>query len=42
MEYTYVDQNHHYIVKCTNRNKDCIQNQHGKCFSVIRPIVISE
>ena len=23
VEYTYVDQNHHYIVKCTNRNNNC-------------------
>ena len=24
VEYTYVDQNHHYIVRCINKNKDCI------------------
>ena len=32
VEYTYVDQNYHYIVKCTNRNNDCIEKSTWKMF----------
>ena len=42
VKYKYVNQNHQDFVRCTNRHKDCIKNQHRKCFSVIRHIVISK
>ena len=42
LKYTYVNENHHYFVRCTNRDKDCIQKSTLKSSCVIRPIVISE
>ena len=41
LKYTYVNQNHHYCVRCTE-TKTVYKNQHQKYSSVIRPIVISE
>ena len=32
LKYTHVNQNHHYFVRCTNRDKDCIQKSTLKMF----------